>query len=137
MRAAATSVPSTIPELIDSAATVAGDRPAIHYENETISFRELNRRSRRVASGLRGLGVGSGDRVALWLPNTPAYLVLCIACARLGAIAVAVNTRFRASEVEDIVARTRSKVLVLWPGFRGIDFPGILAEANRGALESL
>lgn len=137
MRDARISTPGTIPALLDRAVAVAGERPAIHYHDETMSYRELERRSRRVAGGLAALGVGHGDRVALWLPNTPAYLILCIACARLGAIAVAVNTRFRSAEVEDTLARTRSKVLVLWPDFRGIDFPAILADVSRDALGSL
>lgn len=137
MCAAAIRVPSTIPALVDAAAAAAGDAPAIHYGNETIGYRGLARRSRGVARALAALGIGAGDRVALWLPNTPAYLVLCIACARLGAIVVAVNTRYRAAEVEDVVARTRARVLALWPDFRGIDFPAILADVAADALSSL
>jgi fatty-acyl-CoA synthase len=86
---------------------------------------------------LAELGVGPGDRVALWLPNVPAWLVLFFACARLGAIAIAVNTRFRAAEVEDIVGRSGAKVLAFAPGFRRIDFAGILAELELARLESL
>ena len=62
--------------------------------------------------------MGAGDRVALWLPNMPAWLALFFACARLGAIAVSVNTRFRSHEVADIVDRSRARLLVFWPGFK-------------------
>ena len=137
MRGAATRISSTIPALIDAAVATAGDGVAILYDNRTISYHELDQCSRRVAAGLVALGIGPGDRVALWLPNTPAYLELCIACSRVGAIAVAVNTRFRAAEVEDVVARTRSRAIALWPDFRGIDFPAILADVDREALDSL
>ena len=71
------------------------------YEGRTTTYRELDALSRRAAAGLAVQGIGPGDRVAFWLPNTPAYLALYFGCARLGAIAVAVNTRFRAGEVED------------------------------------
>ena len=64
-------------------------------------------------------------------------LALAFGCARLGAIAVAVNTRYRAGEVEDIVGRTGAKALVMWPGFRGIDFPEILARVDPTALAAL
>jgi len=131
------AIPDTIPALVAAAAAAAPNSPALHYQGATLSYRELDRRSRRVAGGLRALGIGPGDRVALWLPNTPAYLLLCIACARLGAIAVALNTRYRAAEVEDTVGRTEAKVLVLWPGFRGIDFPGILADVDAVAFDAL
>jgi AMP-binding enzyme len=61
----------------------------------------------RASGALRELGVRAGDRVALWLPNVPAWLALLFACARLGAIAVSVNTRFKSHEVADIVGRSR------------------------------
>ncbi len=111
--------------------------PAIVYDTQTVSFAELDDLSRRVATSLQNCGIGVGDRVAFWLPNTIAYLTLYLACARLGAIAVAVNTRFRGVEVADIVSRSGAKMLIMWPGFRNIDFPGILAEIDASALAGL
>src|SRR3954454_4189425 len=113
------------------------DAPALLHGERTISFAELHEQSLRVACGLADLGVGPGDRVALWLPNIPAYPILYFACARLGAIAVAVNTRFRAVEVADIVGRSGAKVLACAPGFRRIDFLSILAEVEPAALDKL
>src|ERR1700759_5350373 len=113
------------------------DAPALVHGDRTISFAELHEQSLRVAQGLADLGVGPGDRVALWLPNVPGYLFLYFACARLGAIAVAVNTRFRAVEVADIVGRSGAKVLACAPGFRRVDFLSILAEVDPAAMEKL
>ncbi|MHA1537233.1 MAG: AMP-binding protein [Alphaproteobacteria bacterium] len=129
--------PDTITRFIDDLAQRAGDDLAIDYEGRELSFAELAARSRRVAAGLAGLGIGAGDRVAVWLPNVPAWLELLFACARLGAIALAVNTRFRASEVEDIVGRAGARVLVLWPGFKDIDFLGMLGEIDGAAMPAL
>src|ERR1700687_3163310 len=70
------------------------DAPALLHGDRVISFAELMETSRRTAQGLADLGVGPGDRVALWLPNVPGYPILYFACVRLGAIAVAVNTRY-------------------------------------------
>jgi fatty-acyl-CoA synthase len=56
---------------------------------------------------------------------------------RLGAIAVAVNTRYRAVEVADIVARSGAKVLACAPAFRRIDFLSILADIEPAALDRL
>ena len=75
--------------------------------------------------------------MALWLPNVPAYPILYLACVRLGAIAVAVNTRYRAVEVADIVGRSGAKVLACAPGFRRIDFLSILADIDPAALDKL
>src|SRR5580698_10005658 len=113
------------------------DAPAFLHGDHTLSFEQVVERSLRVAQGLADLGVGPGDRVALWLPNMPAYPLLYFACARLGAIAVAVNTRYRAVEVADIVGRSGAKVLACAPGFRQIDFLSILADVEPAALEKL
>jgi len=125
----------TLPQLL-------AERAALHdsmlvERGRPVAFRELADEARRVAHGLARLGVASGDRVALWLPNVPAWLASFFACAQLGAIVVSVNTRFRSHEVADIVGRLAAKVLVFWPGFKGIDFASILAECDPVALERL
>ncbi|MEQ8662511.1 MAG: AMP-binding protein, partial [Gammaproteobacteria bacterium] len=122
---------SSLLRILDDA---PADAPALVYAGADISFGALAAASARVAGGLAALGVARGDRVALWLPNVPAWLVAFFACARLGAIAVSVNTRFRAAEVADIVARSRARVLILWPDFHGIDFAGILGAVAPAAL---
>jgi fatty-acyl-CoA synthase len=115
----------------------APQAPAFIHGEQTISFGELHERALRAAQGLADFGVGPGDRVALWLPNLPAYPILYFACVRLGAVAVAVNTRYRAVEVTEIVHRSGAKVLACAPGFRGIDFLSILSELEPDALDSL
>lgn len=137
MASKASQTPHTVTDLLEVAAAAAPETPALIYGDTSLTFAGLAAQARRAAGGLASLGVKPGDRVAFWLPNTPAYVTLYFACARLGAIAVAVNTRFRASEVGDIVGRSGAKVLVLWPDFRGIDFPGILADVDPAALKGL
>ena len=114
-----------------------GTATALVYADEPLTYAALAAESRRVAKGLADLGVKSGDRVAMWLPNVPAWLACLFACAQLGAIVVTVNTRFKSTEVADIVGRVGAKVLVFWPDFRHIDFAGILRGVPRDALANL
>lgn len=123
--------------LSDLLASRRSAAPALIDGGAVLSYADLEEKSRRVATGLSGLGVGPGDRVGVWLPNTPAWLILFFACARLGVIVVAVNTRFRSAEVEDIVGRSGCKVLALWPNFKGIDFPAILGNVDPDSLDAL
>jgi fatty-acyl-CoA synthase len=123
--------------LLDGVAARAPAAHALIVGEQAISFAELAEESRRVAGGLAALGIGPGDRVALWLPNTPAWLAIFFACARLGAIAVAVNTRFRSAELADILGRSGAKILMLWPDFAEIGFAGILEETDPAALAGL
>ncbi|MCA0302968.1 MAG: AMP-binding protein [Proteobacteria bacterium] len=121
-------------------ADIAEDSPdavAFIHDGRPLSFAALIEAALRAARGLSDLGVGPSDRVALWLPNIPAYPILYFACARLGAIAVAVNTRYRAVEVADIVDRSGAKVLACAPAFRRIDFLSILAGIAPEALDRL
>lgn len=60
-----------------------------------------------------------------------------VACARIGAIAVAVNTRFRSTEIEDILRRCDVSVLVYEPGFKEIDFSAILTKVDQSTIAGL
>jgi fatty-acyl-CoA synthase len=111
--------------------------PALVDRGRAVSYRGLADESARVARGLQQLGVHAGDSVALWLPNVPAWLAAFFACAQLGAVAVSVNTRFRSHELADILQRSRARVLLFWPEFKGIDFAGLLADCDARALEHL
>jgi len=112
------SRPDTLPDLLGGALVTTERR---------WSAADLDLLSRQATRALADLGVGPGDRVGLWLPNGPMWLALLMACARRGAVAVSLNTRYRSADVGDIVRRAGCSVLALWPGFKGIDFAGILA----------
>ena len=81
--------PTTVVAMLDAAMAANAVRPALHYQGGAVTYGAFAERVRRAAGLLAAQGVGPGDRVALWLPNTPAYIELFFACARLGAIAVA------------------------------------------------
>jgi len=128
---------TTLISMLDGLVARESHAPALIDRDRPVPASMLADESARLATGLKSLGVGRGDRVALWLPDLPAWLATFFACARLGAIAVSVNTRFRSSELADIVGRSGCKAIVFWPGFRNIDFAGILADADAGAFGAL
>lgn len=127
----------SVPGLLAAVSRRNPDAPALIHGERVYSFAQLDEAARRAATALSELGIGPGDRVALWLPNVPAWPILYLACCHLGAIAVAVNTRFRSVEVADIVSRSGARLLACWPGFKQIDFLAILAEIDPAALAGL
>ncbi len=127
--------PDTLPALL--AAPSDTQRAAFHDRDRAVSYAALTDESARLAGALRELGVGPGDRVGVWLPNVTAWLGAFFACSRLGAIAVAVNTRFRSAELADIVGRSGLKVLFVWPAFEKADFVGVLAGCPASSLAAL
>jgi fatty-acyl-CoA synthase len=128
---------TTLAAFLQRLAAERRDATALIDRDRPVSFAALADEAARLAGGLASLGIRAGDRVALWLPNLTAWLATFFACGRLGAIAVSVNTRFRSHEVADIVRRSGCKAIVFWPGFRNIDFAGILAGCDRDAFGAL
>ena len=90
------------------------DAAAVVHESEagdtqTLTFRELDERVARARAGLRSLGIGAGDAVALYLPMTPEAVVALYAIASLGAMAVPLFSGFApgaiASRLQDAAAK--------------------------------
>ena len=88
------------------------DKPAILFEDRTISYRELHRRANRTASWLQSSGIEKGDRVAVLLENCPEFIELYLACARLGAIFVPLNFRLMPMEIDYLIKHSGPRLLV-------------------------
>lgn len=127
----------TLPALLEWLAAGGEDQTALVDGDVHTSFAQLDDRSRRLAAGLASLGVSAGDVVAVWLPNTTAWVELEFAVARLGALVLSVNTKLRSHDVQQLLHQAQAKVLVLWPSFRGIDFLGMLGPVAAEVPESL
>ena len=133
----------TIIDYLDQAAGDAPDRVAIIGANsmtgrsETVSYRQLQRVTRRMALGLAALGVSQGDVVSFQLPNWWQFSAIYLACAHIGAIANPLMPIFRHREVSFMLGFAESKVVVVPRVFRGFDYPRMMAEvrAELPALE--
>ena len=90
-----------------------------------LSWGELRDLTGAIAAGLRGLGVGPGDRVAGYLPNIPEAVAAFFACASIGAVWSCCSPDFGARSVVDRFAQIEPKVLFCVDGYRygGRDFP--------------
>src|SRR3954449_3926166 len=89
------------------------ERPAaLGSEVEHSTFRELHDRVAAVAAALSLDGFRTGDRLAMLLPNEPDYLELIYACSWLGVIAVPVNARSSAAEIDRVLADAGPRGLI-------------------------
>jgi len=127
----------TLPVLFKNTVTQFPDRVAIVDRGRKVSYKALNHRVDEIATGLCRLGIQKGDRIGVWLPNITAYLECFLAAAKVGAIVISVNTKFKSHEMADIVGRSKCKSLILWPTFKNIPFLEILSEVPDGALRNL
>src|SRR6266436_3373895 len=97
---------------LDRAARYYAQRTALAWEGRRSTFREVHDRVAGLAALLARRGVGKGDRLALLLPNEPEYIELVYACSWLGAIAVPLNTRLSATEIDRVLADATPRGLI-------------------------
>jgi len=86
-------------------------RKAVVFEGKDISYGALDACAGALARSLRTNGVRRGDRVALYLPNIPAFILAYLAGQKTGAIVVSVNSMFKSEEVKYILNDSGAKVV--------------------------
>ncbi len=116
--------PHDLATLLRTRAKTLGSKPAFKFAEREIRYDELDRETDRVAAGLRRSGLRAGDRVAALLFNTPEFLLLWFALAKLRAVLVPLNTALKGEilryELED--ARPAGLVIDrrLWPVYADV-----------------
>jgi HIP---CoA ligase len=112
---------STIPQALLDAAARFGDAEALVDGEVRLTWTQLLDEVRTTARFYCAEGVGPGDRVAVWAPNTWHWVVAALGVHYAGATLVPINTRYTGHEALDIVQRTRAVALVVVGPFLGAD----------------
>jgi fatty-acyl-CoA synthase len=108
------------------------DREALVAADRRISYAGMFRQARRFAKALLALGVGKDDKVALWLPNRPAWLFARYGAAMIGAVVVALNPRYRAHELGYILKQADVTTLIVTDHLGPVDFLETLGDVLPG-----
>ncbi|PQP41133.1 fatty acid--CoA ligase family protein [Mycolicibacterium vanbaalenii] len=111
-----------IPEMVASAADRFGDAEAVVDGPLRLSFTELVERISCAAGAFAELGIEKGDRAAIWAPNSAEWIIAAFGLLTAGGVLVPVNTRFKADEAADIIARSGAKAVLVQQGFLGVDY---------------
>lgn len=111
---------------IAAAAIRRGEEVGLADDAGDLSFEELHRRSNALAHSLRADGIGPGDGVAVMCRNHRGFVDTTLACSKLGADALFMNTAFAAPQLADVVERERPVALVY-----DAEFEGLLEGARR------
>ena len=104
------------------------DKPAIIFEEQTISYGDLCKRADSTSCWLQSIGIEKGDRVAVMLYNCPEFMDLFLACSRLGAIFVPINFRITALELDYFIKNSRPRLFI-----HGDDFSSVVNSLNLGS----
>ena len=133
----------TIPQLLQAAIDAHPQREALIFREHglRLTYAEFGAAMDRLATGLLTLGIARGDRVGIWSPNRPEWVLTQFATARIGAILVNVNPAYRVGELEYALRHVGVRALVLADRFKSSDYLGMiqqlapeLSTAQPGAL---
>ncbi len=120
----------TVPALLRHAAARWGSQEAAVDATDRLTFSELHERAQRGARALRARGLGDGDPVAIWAPNSVNWVVAALSVHCAGGIVVPLNSRLRGFEVLEAVEDCQAAMLVLEDRAIGKNFTTLLAEAQ-------
>jgi len=114
--------------VFERAAADNADRPAVRMDGLQLSYSQLRDAAFRAAGVLSSMGVRPGDRVAIMLPNVPAFPIAFYGALGAGAVVVPVNPLLKSREIAFYLGDSGAKVLLAWHAMAG--------EAAMGAAET-
>jgi fatty-acyl-CoA synthase len=133
----------TLPRALRRCAAQWGDKELLVFPERRATAAQFLEEVERFALGLKQLGFGPGDRLAVWLPNTLESVVAEMAVAALGGSLVFINTRYKTHEFEYVLRQSDASALLLPREFLQIDFLAMLrevcpeaAQAKKGSVAS-
>lgn len=135
----------TLGDWLEHWASVTPDKEYIVYADRDLRFTwsRFNRRVDDMAKGLMAIGVERGTHVGLWAANVPDWLTILYACAKVGAVAVTVNTNYKQSELEYLCRHSDMHTLCIVDREKDSDFVDMTYEmlpelktSERGHLKS-
>ena len=123
-------IEATIPAFLAEVVRRHGHRTAAVFRqtSDRWSYDEFARLIDRLAAGLLSIGVYKGDRVGIWSPNRPEWLLAQFATARIGAILVNINPAYRTSELDYALNKAGVSCLIVAPQFKSSNYMAMLAE---------
>ena len=122
----------TIGDNFDRTVAWHGDREALVDcpSGRRWTYSQLRVEVDALAHGLLAVGIGKGDRVGIWAPNCPEWLLTQYATAKIGAILVTVNPAYRTSELEYVVNQAGIRMLVAAESFKTSDYAAMIFEVR-------
>jgi len=118
----------TVGATLDRAAARWSRREALTFAGQRWSFQDLKADCDRAARGLMQYDVQPGEKVSLWLPNRPEWLHAMFAVAKIGAVLVPINTRFRVTDLEYVLRQSDSTTLITVDRSGPIGYLGMVRE---------
>jgi len=102
---------------LDASAQKYPNRPCTIFKGAKISYREMSELTDRLAAGLADIGVKKGDRIGLFIPNTPQFVMAYFAVLKAGGVVIATNPLYSAKELEHQANDSGMEVMIVMSNF--------------------
>jgi len=112
----------TVAGALSSRATVDPESPFILFDDDVMTFGQLEERAESLAASLANLGIGAGDRIALVLPACPEFVISMFAVAKLGAVIVPLNPRLTLPELQYMLRHSEAAAAVCIETLDDVDY---------------
>ena len=103
---------SSVYEAFSDIVYTYSDKPALIYLGEKFSYKRLKEFSERISSAFLALGVNKGDRVILYIPNCPQWVVAWLGLQKIGAVPVPVTPIYTVHDLEYIATDSQAKAIL-------------------------
>lgn len=108
------------------------DRPALVFQDTSVTYGQLNAMVEECAGYLGRMGLGKGDCMALLSPPRQEAMITFLAAARLGALWVGLNPRYQVRELNYVIQHARPKLVLSVSDFENRDYAGDIQESLMG-----
>jgi len=102
----------SVPDLFDQSVKRFGNRPAIHFQGRSLSYQEIGDEVERLADSMGKLGLQPGDRVALFLLNSPQFVISYFAILKLGCTVTPISPVYTSHEVRHQLQESGARVAI-------------------------
>ena len=117
-------------ESLRNSALASPERVAINYFGTRLTFKELDGLVDKFAAAVQSLGVEKGDRVAIYLPNIPQFVIAYYGVLRAGCVVVACSPLYKEREIAHILRDSGAKIIVAYDRL----YPFVQAVRNETKL---
>ena len=115
-------------QLLERAARLHPQHEALVSGSRRYTFEQVARQVEQCAAGLHQHGLGKGDKLAIVLPNWAEFVIAYFAAARLGAVLVPLNVRYRSQELEYMLRNSEAQIVISCAEFGSFDFVELLKQ---------
>ena len=103
---------NVVGRLLDTKAAENSNKPFLYFEDQVITYGEMNENSNKVANGFIQMGIKKGDNVAVMMENSPEYLYTSFALSKIGAVEIPINNFHKGDVLQYQINFSDAKIIV-------------------------